>query len=221
MKQYMVIETFLPGCKQKIYERFHAQGRMLPEGLTYLNSWLEQDGDRCFQLMETADPALFNVWTYRWEDLVCFEVIRIGDKPNGSVAALDFVRHARAWLAAWNAHDLERILAHYAEDVELISPFVTKLAGDLGDVLRGKRALRDYFARGLRAYPGLRFDFIRLYPGVRSYILEYRSVNDLRAAEQMEFDEQGKVRRVLAHYSEDTGENRRMIVSRKRRSGVS
>jgi hypothetical protein len=82
MKQYMVIETFFPECKGKIYERFHAQGRMLPEGLVYLNSWLEKDGDRCFQLMETTDPSLFRVWCERWQDLVSIEVIEIGEKPN-------------------------------------------------------------------------------------------------------------------------------------------
>ena len=82
MKQYMVIETFLPGCKSKIYERFHSQGRMLPDGLIYLNSWLEKDGDRCFQLMETNDSSLFTLWTERWRDLVNFEVIEIGEKPE-------------------------------------------------------------------------------------------------------------------------------------------
>ena len=47
-----------------------------------LNSWLEKDGDRCFQLMETDDPSLFRVWTDRWKDLVSFEVVEIGKKPN-------------------------------------------------------------------------------------------------------------------------------------------
>ena len=116
---------------------------------------------------------------------------------------LDFAGHSQDWLAAWNAHDLERILAHYAEDVELISPFVARLTGRSEGVLRGKAALRDFFARGLNAYPPLRFEFIRLYPGVRNCVLEYRSVNGLLAAELMEFDEQGKVRRVLAHYADD------------------
>ena len=82
MKRYMVIETFLPGCRQKVYERFHAQGRMLPEGLCYLDSWLEKDGDRCFQLMEADEHALFTVWADRWKDLVSFEVIEIGEKPK-------------------------------------------------------------------------------------------------------------------------------------------
>ena len=84
MTQYMVIETFLPGCKEKIYKRFHAQGRMLPEGLMYVNSWLEKDGDRCFQLMETDDQSLFNVWIEKWKDLTAFEVVEIGEKPKKS-----------------------------------------------------------------------------------------------------------------------------------------
>lgn len=84
MKQYMVIETFFPGCKEKVYERFHAKGRMLPEGLVYLDSWLVKDGDRCFQLMETADFSLFGVWLEKWKDLLSIEVIEIGEKPHGS-----------------------------------------------------------------------------------------------------------------------------------------
>ena len=119
------------------------------------------------------------------------------------MVAIDFASAAQEWLTAWNDHDLERILAHYSEDTELISPFVARLTGRSEGVVRGKAALRDYFARGLKAYPTLRFEFVRLHPGVRSCVLEYRSVNGLHAAELMEFDEQGKVRRVLAHYADD------------------
>ena len=82
MKQYMVIETFLPGCKEKVYARLRGKGRMLPEGLAYINSWLEKDGDRCFQLMETNDQALFQQWINRWSDLVEFEIIETGEKPS-------------------------------------------------------------------------------------------------------------------------------------------
>lgn len=119
------------------------------------------------------------------------------------MTAIDYDTQAQQWLAAWNAHDLERILAHYADDVELVSPFVSKLTGRSDGLVRGKAALRDYFARGLKAFPTLYFDCIRLYPGVRSCVLEYRSVNGLLTAELMEFDEQNKVRRVLAHYFDD------------------
>ena len=115
---------------------------------------------------------------------------------------IDFAAHVREWISAWNAHDLERIFAHYSDDVELSSPLVAKLTGASEGIIRSKAALRDYIERGLRAYPSLRFDFIRLYPGLRSCVVEYRSVNCLFSAELMEFDAQSKVRRVLAHYSE-------------------
>ncbi len=195
MKQFMIIETFRPGCRRKVYERFHAQGQLLPPGLVYLDSWLEKDGDRCFQLMETDDPSLLQVWTERWKDLVSFEVIELGEKPGARDAAVHFARHAQAW----NAHDLERILAHYADDVELSSPFAAKLTDRADGMLHGKAALRDYFARGLQAFPTLRFDFVRLYVGVRSCVVEHRSVSGLHSAE-LEFDAQGKVRSVLGHY---------------------
>lgn len=116
---------------------------------------------------------------------------------------MDFTQHAQDWIAAWNAHDLEQILSHYAEDVEFRSPFVVKLTGQAAGVLRGKAALRDYFGRGLAAYPSLRFEYIRLYTGVDNCVLEYRSVNNLRAAEAMEFDRAGKIRRVQASYTSD------------------
>ena len=124
---------------------------------------------------------------------------------TGTPMTVDFASHAQEWIAAWNAHDLERILAHYAEDIELISPLVARLTGRCEDAVRGKPALRDYFACGLRAYPTLRFDLIRIYGGARSCVLEYRSINGLRSAELMEFDEQGKVRRTLAHYHDRPG----------------
>ena len=78
----MVIETFLPGRKNDVYERFHKKGRMLPDGLIYVDSWLEKDGNRCFQLMETNNPALFSVWFEHWKDLGAFEVVEIGEKPG-------------------------------------------------------------------------------------------------------------------------------------------
>ena len=82
MKQYMVIESFLPGCKEEVYERFHQKGRMLPEGLAYVNSWLEKDGVRCFQLMETDDPSLFQAWLDEGKDLVAMEIVELGEKPK-------------------------------------------------------------------------------------------------------------------------------------------
>lgn len=81
MKRYMVIEQFAPGAKDKIYARFREKGRMMPDGLVYIESWLEAKGDRCFQLMETNDPALFEAWMENWKDLVTFEIVELGEKP--------------------------------------------------------------------------------------------------------------------------------------------
>ena len=81
MTKYMVIENNHPGCLEKIYDRFHSKGRMMPEGLFYIDSWLTKDGSKCFQLMETNDYNLFSQWTQNWNDLVDFEIIEIREKP--------------------------------------------------------------------------------------------------------------------------------------------
>jgi hypothetical protein len=74
---YMVIERYLAG-PGPVYERAASHGRMLPAGLTYIDSWVIDGGlDRCFQLMETDDPALFDAWTRRWRDLVEFQVFPV------------------------------------------------------------------------------------------------------------------------------------------------
>lgn len=82
MPKFMVVETFKPNCRHLAYKRFHQRGRLLPSGLKYLDSWLEAEGNRCFQLMETSDSALFDEWVANWEDLVSFEVIELGEKPQ-------------------------------------------------------------------------------------------------------------------------------------------
>ncbi|HVF71318.1 MAG TPA: DUF3303 family protein [Chthoniobacterales bacterium] len=78
--KFMVIETFQPGCRDAVYERFRAKGRLLPEGLHYIDSWVEKDGDRCFQLMETDEPELFDNWITEWRDLVSFEIVPVNEK---------------------------------------------------------------------------------------------------------------------------------------------
>lgn len=82
--KYMVIETFKPGAKDAVYERFNRDGRMLPAGLRYVNSWLSADETRCFQLMETEDEKLFEQWTAKWQDLVEFEIVAVKDSPTRS-----------------------------------------------------------------------------------------------------------------------------------------
>ena len=83
IKRYTcVIEHFTPGTKAKIYERFHQREGCFRERLIYIDSWLEKDGHRCFQLMETSDRSLFEAWVDCWKDLVRFEIIEFGEKPN-------------------------------------------------------------------------------------------------------------------------------------------
>ena len=111
---------------------------------------------------------------------------------------------ARDWLEAWNRHDLDTILAHYAEDVEFTSPFVAKLTGEPGGTLRGKVSLRGFFAKGLAAYPDLRFKMIQVLVGVNSLTLLYRSVNQFVAAEVMTLNTANQISRVEVHYTQET-----------------
>lgn len=85
--RYMVIETFPQGARA-VYERARRRGRMLPDGLTYLDSWVEPGLGRCFQLMETDDPALLAVWTARWADLAEFEIVPVVSSADAAVRAL-------------------------------------------------------------------------------------------------------------------------------------
>mgnify|MGYP001820637079 CR=1 FL=1 len=83
----MVIEKFRPGMKDVVYKRYAAQGRMLPEGLEYVRSWVEDGGDRCFQLMRTGERELLQQWCSRWEDLVEFELVPVKVSPTIQGAA--------------------------------------------------------------------------------------------------------------------------------------
>ena len=112
--------------------------------------------------------------------------------------AVDF---ASEWIAAWNARELDRILRHYARDVELASPFVSRILNNNENILRGNATLRVYFSRALNAYPDLHFVLRRVYPGAQSLVIEYESVKNLVAAEMMEVNEEGLVCRARAHYA--------------------
>jgi hypothetical protein len=74
---FMVIERFKNRDASAVYKRFQEQGRMLPDGLTYVDSWAETNLERCFQLMECDDPFLFQEWISHWQDLVEFEIVPV------------------------------------------------------------------------------------------------------------------------------------------------
>jgi len=71
---YMVVEHFHNGDPVPVYRRFHERGRLLPEGLRYVASWVDRELRHCYQLMETEDPSLFATWIAAWSDLAHFEV---------------------------------------------------------------------------------------------------------------------------------------------------
>ena len=71
---YMVIERFKNGDAVPVYRRFRDRGRLAPEGLAYVSSWVDVKLERCYQLMETDNPALLDEWISRWSDIVDFEI---------------------------------------------------------------------------------------------------------------------------------------------------
>ncbi len=73
----MVIERFKGRDPKPIYQRLRERGRQMPEGLKYIDSWIEPNFDRCFQLMETNDPGLFQRWVACWNDLMEFEFVPV------------------------------------------------------------------------------------------------------------------------------------------------
>ena len=70
----MVVEHFKNGDAAPVYRRFRDRGRLAPDGLTYIASWVDVKLERCYQLMETADPSLLDRWMAQWNDLADFEV---------------------------------------------------------------------------------------------------------------------------------------------------
>ncbi len=112
-----------------------------------------------------------------------------------------FATHfAQAWLDAWNAHDLERVLSHYRDDFEMCSPVIVQLMGNAEGRLQGKAAVGAYWARALALFPQLKFTLICTLIGMDSITLHYVGANGKRVAEVFQFDAQGLVVRAHAHY---------------------
>ena len=74
---FMVIERFGPGRLEQVGERFRAQGRLMPEGVRYIDSWMAADGNSCYQVMEAPSRELLDAWIANWKDLVEFEVVEV------------------------------------------------------------------------------------------------------------------------------------------------
>jgi hypothetical protein len=81
---FMVIERYKNRDAAAVYKRFRERGRMAPEGLKYIDSWVETSFDRCFQLMECDDKKLFQEWIANWKDLVDFEIVEVKTSQQAS-----------------------------------------------------------------------------------------------------------------------------------------
>ncbi|WP_037353870.1 nuclear transport factor 2 family protein [Amycolatopsis orientalis] len=99
-------------------------------------------------------------------------------------AAQEFADH---WAKAWNAHDLDALMTHFADDVTFRSPVAVQVIGGDG-VIRGKEALRAYWAEGLRRIPDLRFEVLGVYAGLDALVINYRNQKGGLVNEVLVFD---------------------------------
>jgi len=75
--KYMIIEKFRNGDAKRVYQRYFEKGRMAPDGLTYIESWVDEEMKMCFQIMECQDPRMINDWIENWQDIVDFEIVPV------------------------------------------------------------------------------------------------------------------------------------------------
>jgi predicted ester cyclase len=108
---------------------------------------------------------------------------------------------ANDWVAAWNGHDLDLIMTHYEDAIELTSPVAARLLGTSDGKVVGKANLRAYFQRGLEAYPELQFRLEDVLWGINSVVLYYTNQRGTRTGEFMELAATGKIARVVANYN--------------------
>jgi hypothetical protein len=103
-------------------------------------------------------------------------------------------RFAAEWAQDWNSHDLEALLSHFSDDVLWTSPVAAQIVEGSNGVLRGKVALRAYYAEGLRRTPELHFEVVGVYQGVNVLVINYRNQRGALVDEVLSFDDAGLVR---------------------------
>ena len=112
--------------------------------------------------------------------------------------ALEF---AREWIEAWNSHDLDRILSHYTDDVEVSSPLVVQRLGNPDGVVKGKDAVREYWRPSMSLEPPLEFELLDVLVGVDQITLYYRSAGRRVVGETLSIDPSGKATRGIVQWS--------------------
>lgn len=117
-----------------------------------------------------------------------------------TAAAQEF---ARQWVAAWNAHDLDAVLSHFTEDAEFSSPVAAQLLPETEGVLRGRPAIRAYWALGLKKIPDLHFEVVHVYTGVNTIVINYRNHTGALVNEVLHLNDHGLVERGDGTYLAD------------------
>jgi ketosteroid isomerase-like protein len=115
---------------------------------------------------------------------------------------MDGRKFAEEWINSWNTHNLENILSHYSDDIEITTPMIKLALGVDNGSLKGKELVADYWQKALNKLPDLYFELYDVTVGVDSVALYYKSVMNKKAIEVMFFDEHGKVNKMFAHYTE-------------------
>lgn len=116
---------------------------------------------------------------------------------------MDAEKYAKHWITSWNSHDVERILEHYSDDVEITTPMIRIAGGlDIG-TLRGKEAVGNYWKRALRKIPDLHFELLDVTVSVNSIAVYYNSVMNRKAIEIMFFNEIGEVNKAIVYYTKE------------------
>ncbi len=111
---------------------------------------------------------------------------------------------ARDWIEGWNTHDLDRILAHYRDDLTMTSPLIEQRMGIIDGKLQGKLAVREYWAQGLAAAPDLHFQLVSVFAGARSMGIVFTTASlGKTVVEYLEFDDERQVVRSEALWKVD------------------
>ena len=108
---------------------------------------------------------------------------------------------ANEWIAAWNAHDLDRILSHYDDNFEMTSPIIVQLLGAPAGTLQGKTKVRAYWQKALSLMPDLKFELLSVLIGVNSITVNYLGARGRQSAEIFYFGTNRQVIKAVAHYA--------------------
>jgi len=115
---------------------------------------------------------------------------------------MDAQKFAKNWIECWNSHNLDDILSHYSDEIEITTPMI-KLAGGIeSGSLKGKENVRGYWKKALEKIPDLKFELYEVTSGINSVALFYKSVMNKKAIEVMFFDDYGKVNKMFAYYTD-------------------